>query len=753
MPVDLNWFLSEEIDLLITAQNKTDVSVGEMKIRQRIATKNAAVLIRPEALAAFLYQAARKESLEVVDWTSYKLEVPKSTNDADRELKAKATFEWVKTLGLQFCPEFLAHVLNHASTVGGEPSKEEQVVASDPMTEWPGLELYLCRDRFNWNRVPQTLTRISKCIARKIAALHCQSEQAHKLEFRAPSTPRKTVAEELEDEEYSWRSDNDSSPLDRQQLDGQYENWGPIFGDGYHGLVDLMPLSIKETTKLHGHLKLLTQRLTSQTSSEDREESPSDSRESTADLKAETDASRDSDNCDSEPSEQHRAQVESEMARVIESFLLDHLCTRGAAKLFRSTRLEQREVDGTVAAATQSENRKGSDCSNEVKVNEGGATEPQASPVPPDEARAIQVPSLFNPNVSNLSVDLIADIEARRADVLQLENLATYVRKVALPRLVDHLVGSSDDAPLESGFISRLFHAFGLNMRYLGMVIAKVKKRIGRAQQRFVERIEDADGLANNTEEFPLLVESLERDLLARCVTYQFNRFLVHSTVGDLGEVTAYLFNLLICPLSLSVPIPKLDADGSQPQVLPTQQEFWAAVESRASEHFRYSSFSSAPSIYMNALHHRYPIIRTVCRKIGIQLTPEGVVKIMKGVADQTDLSNSSILGPLINSTFVSKENSHHQNSLQSNRKKGANGSPNEPNNKKAKEPKFEALCSDDIYGFNPVIKSEPCNPTVSNVTAATAIAAYLMDLFEVSFECHQQSVQILHQMNLPVSK
>lgn len=681
LPVDLNWFTAEEIDLLIHAKNSTTVGNTEEKLRHQIAKKNSGVLVRPEVLSAYLYQASKKSQMgengKPFDWSKYRLEIPEKNDARDREIRAKAAFEWERNLGLYFFPAFMSHVC----------TQSDQSNESDPMTEWPGLEMFFFNQRFQWSKMPSTIQQIAQCIAHKVTALYLNTED-----------PRPVMVD--------WAGDEIGHPsVDEDILKSQSDRWG-LTGE-YRP--DMIPLGSRDILEFHNSIRSATQQAkpTDESSVDQlRIDGPSggDSLSQSADIPI-------------GPND-GIAGIEKRITEVVKSFMVRRLCSGPISGLAKHS------ISHKVAMESY-ENKE-----NEAETEsdkDGSAYSKKGVPC---------VPELFNCNISNLCVDLIADKDSRRSDVLQLQNIAVYIKSVALPRLVDHLVGNMDDTPLESGSISELFHAFGVNMRYLGCVLSSVKERLLMRHREYL--LQKPVDVEQNEEpmEYPLLVEVLERELLTRCVTYKFNSILVKYPMGNLAEVTAYLFNVLISPPTATINRPELDFDS--PSLL-TPEEFWSSISHRCAQHFNYPHLQF-PSQLINVLHHCYPVIRAVCRKVGIQLTPAGVAKIMKCVAGEYDLSNNSALSSILKSTI-------------SDGTARKNGTTMAKRMTASKTSKFDAVDVNDVYGFVPVIQSEPWSPSVSNVSFAAGVAAHSLDLFEVAFECHQQCVQISHQMNLPVSK
>lgn len=219
-----------------------------------------------------------------------------------------------------------------------------------------------------------------------------------------------------------------------------------------------------------------------------------------------------------------------------------------------------------------------------------------------------------------------------------LEEAAQYLHAVAIP-LLGSLLGGQHlcSVPLESSSIKSLFHALGVNLRYLG----EVTKYIENHQQSAV-----SDGCGRGKLALPIRVLHLEMTI--RSAAWCFNALLSRLRFGQVGAATAHLLSCLLCPPDVSYPSQRFPLpsglsmsgefheDPSTPEAFERQaaarllasltpEKLWCFIRQRVTSHFKYAMPADrARWACVQSPAGRYVLLRGICRAVGIQLAAGG---------------------------------------------------------------------------------------------------------------------------------
>lgn len=123
---------------------------------------------------------------------------------------------------------------------------------------------------------------------------------------------------------------------------------------------------------------------------------------------------------------------------------------------------------------------------------------------------------------ASLGTSLMSPTQTLSQDDASL--LGTYLHETALPHLVDHLLAT--DPVMYTASLSETFHAFGVNMRYLGHVLGLLQS--------------ERDGTA-----VPIACEVVEREILVRSAVYAIRAVLCCASPGEVAGAAATLLNEL----------------------------------------------------------------------------------------------------------------------------------------------------------------------------------------------------------------
>lgn len=127
--------------------------------------------------------------------------------------------------------------------------------------------------------------------------------------------------------------------------------------------------------------------------------------------------------------------------------------------------------------------------------------------------------------------------EAQKRD---LDELSAFITRQAMPTLIRDLLNGDIILPYDSKSLGELFHAHGINMRYIGKVYTAIQK-----------------------EPFPFLHILLQRVMFAKSLKHFFREWLPKIESPYYGEAIAHIFNLVF---SSDKVIQKLQNKGTDKQ-------------------------------------------------------------------------------------------------------------------------------------------------------------------------------------------
>ncbi|CBZ56226.1 Protein KIAA0664, related [Neospora caninum Liverpool] len=269
-----------------------------------------------------------------------------------------------------------------------------------------------------------------------------------------------------------------------------------------------------------------------------------------------------------------------------------------------------------------------------------------------------------------------------------LEEAAKYLHGVAVPLVATLLGQHLCVTPLESSSVTTFFHAFGVNMRYLGAVTRIIETGRDFEMSRDPALDEPA------THAPSLAVRTLQLEMTVRAAKWVFAAFFAPLRVGHLSVAVAHLLSCLLCPpgvdySSKRFPLPAslarfspatslassgaaspsavsrhradLHADSPQERALRhlaqlTPDSLWTLVRGRMLAHFGYSAVPANRALWrcMHTPSGRYVVLRGVATALGIQVKAGsplfsllGAVSLWErwGVGDDGDAEERNDLG------------------------------------------------------------------------------------------------------------
>lgn len=636
LPMDLNWFSDDEIRALETGV----AASGSMA--ETIKAKSCVRIVRPELLNAYLWSRDNIVS-------AYSVAVDNSSkiksSTKDREYRAKARLEWLRSMGLHHCPELVAHAVVPASRNNASFPVD---TAMDLL--WPGWDYLMGGSTLRWDYVKRRQEGIAQFLASR-------------LEYMATAQLPKEKNETL---------DQTTAAGFREQ------RWSSILGPGWQLLSQWLPELSDVPIRLN-------------------KSSPSKNAENATDDAV-------------------------SFCEKVKSVITDYLMipqkalplpTVSDAAVSKSPRIPglnsssvglQHEVAVKADGSSLTAKAKGSSARFSVNTQNADQRDGLTRSLP------CAPPALFNPNLA-LFDTMKATPKEREICVAELRMLAWYVRDVALQRLTDHLAANAFGVCVESSELALLFHAFGVNMRYLGVVVA----RLNEQQQE------------KDSEHSSFIVECLERDILCRCMAYFVNTIMSQFPVGALGSVAAHLLNLVFAAPGTSFDYSSTLTQNQKQSDLAhswldlSSDTFWDRLHRRALAYFRYPGLLRLRNLLYENQECRYVLLRTLCRKTGLQISPAAVARVLKLHGVSSD--------PLVSSTTTKGEGAEENKSL------GA------------------LFLADDIVDIVPILKSDIYSPAIVRDVFIAGVIAQSLDLLGGAFECYQSAVQLLHQLNISLTR
>lgn len=94
----------------------------------------------------------------------------------------------------------------------------------------------------------------------------------------------------------------------------------------------------------------------------------------------------------------------------------------------------------------------------------------------------------FNANLFKHGVNLAISAEEQQKEEQKLKDLAAFLKKDAIDHLLQELK-NKEGVPLDSASLEDVFHRNGVNMRYLGTAIEKLKESCKREENASLQTI------------------------------------------------------------------------------------------------------------------------------------------------------------------------------------------------------------------------------------------------------------------------
>ncbi len=148
------------------------------------------------------------------------------------------------------------------------------------------------------------------------------------------------------------------------------------------------------------------------------------------------------------------------------------------------------------------------------------------------------------------------DEKERQADIQNIKDLAVFIKKTAIPDLVESLHAEEKEI-YDSDSLSNLMHSYGINVRYLGEIIDYISK-------------------ANKTKYARVICE---RSVYSRSVKHVVNKYLRAIDKEHTAPVIAHFLNLALSPASLVDRLQSQEIVYESPPVVRTPPEDAAALE------------------------------------------------------------------------------------------------------------------------------------------------------------------------------
>ncbi|KEP61115.1 UNVERIFIED_CONTAM: tetratricopeptide repeat-containing protein [Hammondia hammondi] len=279
-----------------------------------------------------------------------------------------------------------------------------------------------------------------------------------------------------------------------------------------------------------------------------------------------------------------------------------------------------------------------------------GASSPEEEAQKPVGA----VPRLFNLNLErSVSAVTKTSIASNRTNGLTdeavLADAAKYLHGVAVPLVATLLGQHLCVTPLESESLKCFFHAFGVNMRYLGAVTQIIET--GRDLE--ISRDPALDEPVSHVPS--LAVRTLQLEMTIRAAKHVLAAFFAPLHMGHLSAAVAHVLSCLLCPPGVEYPSSRFPlpaavardsaarlgdpasdasvdvhcgglADARQDRALRrlaqlTPDSLWTLVRRRMQMHFGYGAPANrADWRCMCSPSGRYVVLRGVASALGIQL-------------------------------------------------------------------------------------------------------------------------------------
>ncbi|KAI6371638.1 Intracellular distribution of mitochondria [Pyricularia grisea] len=327
----------------------------------------------------------------------------------------------------------------------------------------------------------------------------------------------------------------------------------------------------------------------------------------------------------------------------------------------------------------------------------------------------------LNPDVFSGQVPQTeAEKEAMAADEKDVRDACEYLRKTAIPDLLNDLKESEISFPMDGQSLSRLLHKRGINLRYLGKVATA------------------ADG-----PRLQCLKEVSVREMIARGFKHVAATHLRYLPLPLTSSCISHLLNCLLGTAFNAKPTAEIDpsirslyddADVAFENVTP--ESLRTAIQEEVARRFRYTLASD----WYNNLPHLH-MLREVCLKLGIQMQHKEFLFTSDGAASQpaaVPVTNGNGNAP----TEGSKKNKKKKKAARDTSPDSVTSSSSVPH----------TFVPDDIINVVPIVKdSSPRSVLAEEALEAGRISILQnqrkigQELLLESLSLHEQIYGILH--------
>lgn len=352
---------------------------------------------------------------------------------------------------------------------------------------------------------------------------------------------------------------------------------------------------------------------------------------------------------------------------------------------------EQQSVEAELkdAASTDASTSEQADSTNK-------AAEPTTSVINADDFELDFNPDAF---VERRQADSGENFVVYDADAVSSKNVrlaSQYLREVVLRDFLVEAVAS----PLLStdGFlISRTLHRKGINMRYLGQLVALIDSE--------GEKLEGPKAISKEETAFilNLLRANLVHEMVIRAAKHIVNHHLRAAGPYDAAGIVSHLFNCLLGSDFNEAPVPEtadLPSDVSRAWTSVTPSSIRADVRREVAARFRFS----LPDTWFSESMLKKKVLRELSLRIGVQLAAR---KYNFGTRSDTDTSTAETQQsrPQVNG---SAHSSDVEPTVSSSLKKGKKGKKAKTAQAEAAHPRGEPTTFDaiDVLNVAPVIKA-----------------------------------------------
>lgn len=172
----------------------------------------------------------------------------------------------------------------------------------------------------------------------------------------------------------------------------------------------------------------------------------------------------------------------------------------------------------------------------------------------------------FNANVfkNNVQLDMTPEQLAEEENVVK--DLAAFILEKQIPNLIQDLK-QQEGVPIDSHSLEEFFHKRGVNMRYLGKVLAQIDE-FPKTQENMSIHLLQMQG------EYKHIKTLLEREIFLRGAKHVINR-IIREDRGEsdlhLAEIVAHCLNCILAPVPF---IQSLNSGKMRPQDEAIQNSF-----------------------------------------------------------------------------------------------------------------------------------------------------------------------------------